>query len=305
MSKIAREPPIAQPWVTGPFFEKILSESSFTNFEVVQLQQFAEQGFLIFDPEIKNVDDIAADLRDNVPYPIRGDGKPFNRVQDHWRHNTSVRQLACLPKALETLELLYQRRAIPFQTLNFPVGTEQKTHSDSIHFNSIPERWMCGVWIALEDVDQDNGPLYYYPGSHKLPIFNMHDFGLSPQDYTDLGQSYPIYERAIGEMFKASKFERLELNLRKGQALIWDANLFHGGSSIRDPNRTRLTQVTHYFFEGCAYYGPLQSDLPLGKMVWRQVENIIDGTQVEHTYNGKTVIAPMFDGSPQMLKLAG
>ena len=26
---------------------------------------------------------------------------------------------------------------------------------------------MCGVWVALEEVTPDNGPLCYYPGSHR------------------------------------------------------------------------------------------------------------------------------------------
>jgi len=30
---------------------------------------------------------------------------------------------------------------------------------------------MCGVWLALEDIDADNGPLIYYPGSHRGPHF--------------------------------------------------------------------------------------------------------------------------------------
>ena len=49
-------------------------------------------------------------------------------------------------------------------------------HSDAIHFNSDPPGFMCGVWVALEDIDMDNGPLVYYPGSHKLP--EVHDGGL-------------------------------------------------------------------------------------------------------------------------------
>ena len=47
--------------------------------------------------------------------------------------------------------------------------------------------------------------------------------------------------------------------LRKGEALIWSSNLLHGGSPQRDPSLTRWSQVTHYFFEGCRYWKPLDS----------------------------------------------
>ena len=52
---------------------------------------------------------------------------------------------------LSLFSTLYGRRAWPFQTLNFPVGTQQHYHSDSVHFSSVPERFMCGVWVDLED----------------------------------------------------------------------------------------------------------------------------------------------------------
>src|SRR5215207_9806689 len=78
---------------------------------------------------------------------------------------------------LGALQELYQRKPLPFQTLNFPVGTEQQPHSDTIHFNSIPAGFMCGVWIALEDMDENNGTLIFYPQSHKLPEATMRDAG--------------------------------------------------------------------------------------------------------------------------------
>ena len=30
-----------------------------------------------------------------------------------------------------------------------------------------------GVWLALEDIDESNGPVAYYPGSQRLPEFNF------------------------------------------------------------------------------------------------------------------------------------
>ena len=47
--------------------------------------------------------------------------------------------------------------------------------------------------------------------------------------------------------------------LEPGQALIWAANLFHGGSPIVDTTRTRLSQVTHYYFEGCFFRSQIVS----------------------------------------------
>jgi hypothetical protein len=34
---------------------------------------------------------------------------------------------------------------------------------------------------------------------------------------------------------------------KAGDALIWHAQVIHGGTPIRDPNRTRKSLVVHYF----------------------------------------------------------
>ena len=62
--------------------------------------------------------------------------------------------------------------------------------------------------------------------------------------------------------------------IKKGHALVWSANLLHGGSPANDPERTRKSQVTHYFFEGTRYYTPLMSkDLTTEEGIfWRDPE---------------------------------
>jgi len=176
------------------------------------------------------------------------------RVQDVWKWVDESRQLAVNPAVRQALGELVGRKALPFQTLNFPIGTSQYAHSDTIHFNTIPEGYMAGVWVALEDIDEDNGPLIYYPGSHKLPYYSMQDLGLEP-GY----DNYQNYEQKIQQLIADQGFES-ELGVaKKGEALIWHANLLHGGAPRKDLERSRHSQVTHYYFEGCKYYTPMES----------------------------------------------
>lgn len=69
------------------------------------------------------------------------------RVRDPWTFDDNVRRIACNEHIIALLSRLYGRQAWPFQTLNFQVGTQQHFHfhSDSVHFSSSPERFMCGV----------------------------------------------------------------------------------------------------------------------------------------------------------------
>jgi ectoine hydroxylase-related dioxygenase (phytanoyl-CoA dioxygenase family) len=237
-----------------------------------QREQFERDGYLILDsvgfPDA-TLDAIVDDL-DGLYGEIRTEGGVVyakRRIREAWRISQNVKALALAPKMLQLLESLYERKPIPFQTLNFWTGSQQPPHSDTLHFNSKPSGYMCGIWVALEDMDMDNGPLVFYPGSHKLPEVTMQDVGV-PADKSEYGH----YERHIADLIKNEGLTPRYGTIRKGQALLWAANLLHGGVKMKDRNRTRHSQVTHYFFEGCRYYRPLASEKD--KIVWRDAEPI-------------------------------
>ncbi|MFN3573154.1 MAG: phytanoyl-CoA dioxygenase family protein [Phenylobacterium sp.] len=249
------------------------------------VRTLARDGVAVIDlgPEANAVCAAAADQVE------RRFGPDVARVQDDWRAAPAVRALAAHPKILRFLEAAYGRRPFPFQTLNFRRGTQQPLHSDCIHFSSLPERYMCGVWIALEDIHPDSGPLTYRPGSHRLPILDMRAAGVNrgiatAEDYDRL------YLPAI-----AAQVEHLpsrEAVLRKGQAFVWAANLVHGGAPITDPVRTRRSQVTHYYFEGCRYYTPLLSDTADGALKLRLPTDIARGGWVWPRADGRPASLP-------------
>lgn len=278
------------PWVESPFFEDLLKNTAYSEEIKDQIRFFSEKGYLVIHPEIENFDQIASDIITGLN---EQQNKHGSRVQDAWRYQKNVRKIACHPKILEWLKILYRREPIPFQTLNFCKGTEQKTHSDLIHFSSVPARFMAGVWFALEDVDKNNGALHYYPGSHKLPLFDLHDLGLSKSTLKNRDKQYQVYEGFVKKLMENSKFKKETIAIKKGSCLIWSANLYHGGDPIVDKSRTRHTQVTHYYFDECRYYNPLYSDVYLGDMAWKKITNICTGRTVDHKYNKKKVKLPL------------
>lgn len=222
--------------------------------------RFEQNGYVILDSGIdESVLDAASgeleryfgDEREvpiHVPYADRG------RIQDAWHINQNVLAIATAPQVLNALKSIYGKSPQPFQTLNFYRGTQQPVHSDSIHFNSEPFGAMCGVWTALEDIGPDQGPLIYYPGSHKLPEMNYPDFGLPASE-----ASYPQYLEAIQSLIKEHGFKPEFGLLKKGQCLIWSANILHGGSHQNDKSLTRRSQVTHYYLGHPKAWRPVQS----------------------------------------------
>jgi len=222
-----------------------------------QIDQFRTDGYLIVDPQIpmEVIDGVVADLDGKYDQPLNRDGVlPPCRIQDAWKISENAHRIAVWPRLMEILGELYDRTPLPFQTLNFPTGTIQPAHSDSIHFSSCPAGFMTGVWIGLEEIDEDNGPVAYYPGSHKLPVFTMHDVGVEPKE-----ELYAEYEKFMAKVVERFGLKKKQATMPKGHAFLWDANLIHGGDERRDLMRSRHSMVTHVYYEGCKYYTPMTS----------------------------------------------
>jgi hypothetical protein len=199
-----------------------------------------------------------------------------------------VRRIAVNDRIIALLTTLFGRKAWPFQTLNFPVSTQQHFHTDSVHFSCVPERFMCGVWVALEDVGPTQGPLVYYPGSHKWPIYTNEHIRYCANT-SENAPTQALYEPLWVELVRAHGIRPAHFHARKGQALIWAANLLHGGERQSDPNLTRWSQVTHYYFDDCTYYTPMRSDPIYGKIAFRVPEDIRESRQVRNMYAGREV----------------
>jgi hypothetical protein len=210
------------------------------------------------DTEIDRLaDDIWQSLQPHYDWEAWRAGTSGLRVPDAWTVNESVRRIATNPAMLDLLSELYGRRAFAFQTLNFAVGTQQHIHADLVHFCARPPRFMCGVWVALEDIQAGAGPLIYYPGSHKWPVILPEDVGAPLASKENPYEHYHVLEKAWEAQIDERGAQPVQFLPNKGQALIWDANLWHGGAQQTDMSLTRHSQVTHYFFEDCSYWTPL------------------------------------------------
>jgi hypothetical protein len=271
-----------RPWFEDDDYRSRSCYRELSSTQQQWVDQFRRDGYLILEDtgiEQSTLNDAVAQLAGKYTQSATG-YDAAGRVQDAWRQVPAVQQIAAEPAILAALQALYQKPPVPFQTLNFERGTEQRPHSDTIHFNTLPFGFMCGVWLALEDIDLDNGPLRYFPGSQRLPVFHMDELGLEPK-----ASEYQKYEDRVEKILAEQGFSSQPALLKRGQALIWSANIFHGGSKVLDRNRTRLSQVTHYYFPGCIYYTPLLSSPERQLWMLRQVKDIRT-LEVVPTYEG-------------------
>ncbi|WP_293457412.1 phytanoyl-CoA dioxygenase family protein [Phenylobacterium sp.] len=289
----ARERLPGVPLIDSPFFDEIAADGQWDAETRRVAEALNRDGFAVIDfpePELDALAaDIAASLFADRPWDDWRAGKieALERASDAWRDNASVRRIAANAEVAALLSRIYGRAAFPFQTLNFPIGSQQAAHIDLIHFASAPENFMCGVWVALEDVGPGAGPLIYYPGSHRWPVFYNEHIG-RPAPFADrIGERVEMFDQVWGELRERCGVAPVEFHPRKGQALIWAAGLHHGGAPHTDRTRSRLSQVTHYFFADCAYWTPLLSNPFAGQIGFRRgLPDVRTGEPVENGING-------------------
>lgn len=219
------------------------------------LQNYEEQGYAVLkqyvsDATVEQINQAIEDGLASGKYEFINNGK----IMFAFHSIPALKAIGTDDKLLELLDVLIDGKAVLFQSINFKMGSEQHTHSDSIHMTTYPLGGLLGVWIALEDIDEDNGPLHYYPGSHKLPYYLNRDYENEGNDIMIGSKSYDAYEEMIAEKIKEHQIVKKNFTAKKGDVLLWHANLFHGGNEHTNKGKTRKSVVFHYFKEGCICY---------------------------------------------------
>ncbi len=287
------------PWTESPYFNELLEQLQLSTEDQDLARKYHEDGFII----LRNF--LSEDLLNELNKELLSKYDTYYNAQqgrtlDLWKNSAAIKDLATHPEILKILQMLYGREAIPFQTLNFKFGSRQKAHSDSIHFQSLPQRFMCGVWAALEDTDESNGTLMYYPGSHRWPLYDYSVLSKQLRPTNEVTETHfyaHTYEPFVEKLITQAGAKPEILRARKGDVIIWSANLVHGGLPHPEEGRTRWSQVTHYFFEDCLYYNPLQSNSTTGEWCLVPVVNIRNGKRTRGNYNGRKVRFKKADGA--------
>ena len=271
------------PFVELPDLKNLINDKYHPEFSEYALK-LNEDGFCVVDLDIDNldIDNANADIEEIVSknkFKTNSAAYHYNdspRIVEGWKFSESIKKIALNTKLNDILNYCYQSDPIPFSTINFLKGTEQPLHSDEFHFGSIPHKYLTGVWIALEDIDPDAGPLSIARGSHKLPLFSFERIGLKiPKSETEFKESYTKYEEWAEEMINENKFEIVTPVLKKGQCLIWLSNVLHGSYEIKNHSLSRKSLVVHFHFSACKQiFFPSHSNLEKNRLVPRSLKDL-------------------------------
>jgi hypothetical protein len=225
------------------------------NISADAIRSFKENGYLVLEnylssQQVESVNQGIQQLLENGEVKFRH----RNKIMFAFKKLPLIKEIGTNPELIALLSNLMEGNAALFQSINFISGSEQHTHSDSVHMTTFPLGGLLGVWIALEDITPENGPLHYYPKSHLLPYYLNADYDnegnallLGPKDYTE-------YEKMIESKVSERSLEKKIFTAKKGDLLIWHANLLHGGEPHLDKSRTRKSMVMHYYNTDCICY---------------------------------------------------
>tara|TARA_Y200000002_G_C22679925_1_gene663601 strand:- start:200 stop:1063 length:864 start_codon:yes stop_codon:yes gene_type:complete len=272
------------PWVESPLFDQV-KKTKQKNSELLKLaEKFNRNGYVIIDLGLskKTIKQIIQDTK-NLAVKSSTKKNPdiyhYNespRIIEAYKTSKKIKDLCLNKKILALLKYFYEKKPVPINSINFLRGTDQPLHSDYIHFSSSPHKYLAAAWVALEKTDESNGPLQVVPGSHKLDIVDYSLFGLKkPTTMKELSKFYSVYENYIRDLLKCKKIKTKTIKMKEGQALIWAANILHGGKKIQDKKKTRFSQVTHYHFDKCNFiYNPGFSDPMNGMFAYRNLKEL-------------------------------
>ncbi len=251
------------PWIDQPNAkENVQNHPDFQSFDQqmqAKILDFIDNGYLIikgfYDQEqVDQLNQTVDDLIEDNQVGFNFSGKKIMNahltapnIDAHFKQE----------KLLKLMSFLLGKKVLPFQSINFIEGSEQRAHSDSIHMTTAPEGYLTATWTALEPCHKGNGPLFYYPKSHRIPFVSCEDYETGHSKFLLGKNSYPNYENYMDDLIQKNQLKKEFFFANTGDVLIWHSNLLHGGSGITQEGTTRKSIVCHYYAEGVICYHEL------------------------------------------------
>lgn len=162
------------------------------------------------------------------------------------------------PGILDVLEALIGPDVMAMQTMLFlkqPGSNGQGFHQDSYYIPTFPDT-LCGAWIALEPVDEENGCLRMSVGSQHEPIYPpLNGYGYGNLELADIphvenvgGQQNPDDDPTNTLKPIAEKYREQEIAviMNPGDVVFFAGHVFHRSLRNSSDIRSRRSFVCHY-----------------------------------------------------------
>ncbi len=163
------------------------------------------------------------------------------RIANLHLESPALREIGGKQEFHDVASNFFGAKSMIYTSLSFKYGTQQKPHIDTPFFWTRPFNLFVGVWVALEDINLDAGPLIYYPGSQNY---------YSSEE--ELGAVFEEANRDVQLMFDLmtekiqNKIRPVQVIIKKGDVVCWHPGLLHGGMKAINSRMTRRSAVFHF-----------------------------------------------------------
>ena len=176
----------------------------------------------------------------------RGADGPTSRIPDIHGPTPCALDVLLADPIVDFLEVLFEEAPLLFQSLAFARGSRQPLHQDTAYVVVDPPMALAAAWVALEDIRPGSGELTYAVGSHRLPesLFSGAYKHWNPA--RDGEQQHREWLADLPGRVAQHGMPIERFSARKGDVLVWAADLVHGGGPVDDDRLTRRSVVGHY-----------------------------------------------------------
>ncbi len=231
-----------------------------------RIESFVEKGYLILrgavpeellaaiDDEVESAWEPGSGFLGRNPkmglkwaHQFPADGR--RRIVDPIVNAPSAQLAAFVPEIRDFLAAIFDEAPLAFQSLFFERGSQQRIHQDTAYVVVSEPVRIAAAWIALEDVEEGNGELVYYPGSHRFEEFVFGVPGDQSKSWNQGRDGQPMHQDFLNGLDEKAAARGIEVERflpKRGDVLLWHADLAHGGSKQTNEEATRRSIVVHY-----------------------------------------------------------
>jgi hypothetical protein len=168
------------------------------------------------------------------------------RLVDMYGASKVAADILMAPAVRDFLKLIFESAPLCFQGLTFEQGSGQGLHQDTAYVVIDKPLELAAAWVALEDVQEGSGELMYVNGSHRIPEWKFGGDSKHWNPDVHGHESHTEWSKWLIRIAEEMGLEKKIFRPKRGDVLIWSADLVHGGSPVGDKSLSRRSLVGHY-----------------------------------------------------------
>lgn len=158
----------------------------------------------------------------------------------HFPHKISglIRDYLPHPKIVGILTEIVSQNVKCMQSMLFVKGPGKKGqawHQDEYYIPT-RDKSLIGVWIAVDNVDVENGCLWVIPGSHSDGYIRKR-IPYTGNDYADID---------VNDLSPYTQKDAIPVEVNKGSVVFFNGYLLHSSLANKSKERSRMALVNHY-----------------------------------------------------------